>query len=109
MPKKTGKPEKFLMDTGLLFEINRKVLHPFGLALAVNVDDERDIITKFEIIDHRDDLEGIVYSEEAYFVGKEKFDKFMKEFGEKRLQTRKSALGYIEQELEEARSEADRE
>jgi hypothetical protein len=90
---------EFLLDSGLLFEINRNVLHPFGLALEVIIDDE-DKITFGNIWDCRDDPEGLVYDDDAFVVGKNKFEKFMKEFGEARLSSRKRRLGFIVQETQ---------
>jgi hypothetical protein len=46
---------EFLLNTGLLFEINRKVLHPFGLALElVEQEDNAGMIQKvlFLVIKH---------------------------------------------------------
>jgi hypothetical protein len=52
---------KFLLETGLLAEINRVVLHPRGLALAVYVHDETDFVTfTNRLYDNREDPEGIV-------------------------------------------------
>ena len=34
---------EFLSDNGLLFEINRKVLHPLGLAMEIYIDDDDKI------------------------------------------------------------------
>lgn len=39
MKRKYTTPKE-LLDSGIIFEINRRVLHPLGLALAVEVDDE---------------------------------------------------------------------
>jgi len=41
--KRIAEPGQYLMDTGLLFEINRRVLHPFGLALEVIVHEEDEL------------------------------------------------------------------
>ena len=43
--KKIKESAEFLVDSGLLFEINRKILHPLGLAIEVVVED--DGTTKF--------------------------------------------------------------
>lgn len=89
---------EFLLESGLLFEINRKILHPFGLALEVDISDDDKKIVFGNIWDHRDDPEGLIYAEEAFNVGKEKIEKFMKEFGDERLKTRLGILGYTIQE-----------
>jgi hypothetical protein len=88
---------EFLLESGLLFEINRKILHPFGLALEVIVDDENKIAFG-SIWDARDDAEGIVFEKDSFDVGREKFEKFMNDFGDMRLKTRLNNLGYTIQE-----------
>ena len=53
------------LKLGYLQEVNRRFLHPLGLALSVEVEtDENGSMTAVafgEIWDERDDLEGIVY------------------------------------------------
>ena len=67
---------KFLVDNGLLFEINRAVLHPRGLALAVSVDDNGCV--SFDTIwDCRD--EGIIFPSESFIDGQNKLDKYTKD------------------------------
>lgn len=47
---------------GIISEINRLILHPRGLAICVNIEeDESEHI--FELLDCRDDEEGILYSD----------------------------------------------
>jgi len=47
---------------GLLQEVNRKVLHPMGLALSVECED--GVAVRFgQVIDCRDDPEGFRYDE----------------------------------------------
>lgn len=72
-------PSKFLIDTGLLFEINRTLLHRYGIALSVILDEDRAIETsdKFQIIDStRDDPEGICFDSETFEHGSMKYKKF---------------------------------
>lgn len=95
--KKIKNTAQFLLDSGLLFEINRQILHPFGLALPVEIDDDGKAAFG-EIIDFRSDPEGFVYDEEAFEVGKIKYSQFLAEFGNERLETRRELLGYIIQE-----------
>lgn len=55
---------QFLQENGLLGEINRLVLHPRGLALAVLVDPTTDRAVDFAgLLDCRDDPEGIKFSD----------------------------------------------
>ncbi len=102
MPKLSA--GEFLSQTGLLFEINRKILHPFGLALELmeaEDDDGNVVILLGDIDDHRDDPEGITFGEKTFKEGMSKLTKFMEEFGKERLRTRKEALGYIIQHNEQ--------
>lgn len=97
--KKIKNSARFVLDTGLLFEINRKVLHPLGLALCVELDEDSNTKVVFgDIYDSRDDPEGFIFSPESFLDGKEKFDKYMEEFGQKALDSRLEMLGYIVQE-----------
>jgi|SRR5690606_3002291 len=100
MTEKVNNYVRYLLDNGLLFEINRKVLHPLGLALVVNVDEEnRKKITIDGLIKvPEDDKEGFVYDDETFTVGSEKYEKFLEKYGRKRLELRKEELGYIIQE-----------
>ena len=97
--KKIKDVPRFLLDNGLLFEINRRVLHPLGLALEIEVDDSsgRPRIKFGDIWDCRDDPEGVLYSEESFQIGFEKYQKFMDQYGNERLQTRQERLGFVEQ------------
>jgi hypothetical protein len=88
---------KDLLDWGLIFEINRKVLHPFGLALAVEVDGMSKVSFSSEVWDYRDDPEGIRFAPEVFEHGQDKYLKFLDEQGYNALTSRKESLGYIEQ------------
>lgn len=99
MQKKMKENEaiKFLLDSGLLFEINRTVLHPLGLALAVMVSDDGDC--KFDgLWDSREDPEGIIFTDEVLKEGTEKHLKYLREEGFEKLQQRYEKLGYVRQE-----------
>ena len=83
MTKYQTDPAKFLLDTGLLFEINRDILHPLGLALAVQVpgvgdpptDPKTERMTCFLQVD--DDPEGMSFSEEALKDGAAKLGAYL--------------------------------
>ncbi|MGN6107792.1 MAG: hypothetical protein ACTHU0_21980 [Kofleriaceae bacterium] len=50
------------METGLLGEVNRQVLHPRGLALSVVLDEQTGLCTFApELVDARQELDGIVF------------------------------------------------
>ena len=84
------------MEKGLIFEINRKVLHPLGLALEIEIDDDGKVVIG-SIWDCRSDPEGVLFSPDAWQSGKEKIDKYMEDHGEQSLKTRQGILGFIEQ------------
>ena len=63
---------KFLLDTGLLGEINRLVLHPRGLALAINAEDDGTVTFYDELYDCRRDPEGIMMGPDLCAEIKEK-------------------------------------
>lgn len=50
------------VDEGYLQELNRRFLHPLGLALEVFVDNGRPVAFS-GVWDYRDDPEGIIYAD----------------------------------------------
>jgi len=98
--KRIRESAKFLLDTGLLFEINRQILNPLGLALEVDVitDKTGAVETVFgKVWDYRDDPEGILMPDENYQTGLQKFTTFMSDEGNAILERRKANLGFITQ------------
>lgn len=89
-------PAKFLVDTGLLFEINRAVLHPFGIAMAVTVQDDGSYETSFSLLDDRADPEGWVFDAATFAEGEAKYAAFGKAERE-RIVYRLNSLGFIRQ------------
>ena len=64
---KPAEAAQLLLDSGLLGEINRVILHPRGLALSVTVDlvaDAEKCVGFAGLLDYRDDPSGLVFSEE---------------------------------------------
>lgn len=95
-------PIVFLRETGLLYEINRTILHPLGLALAVQMPKQEADETEVGVVqlwDCRDEKEGVLYGEEAFVSGMERYAKFMDEFGDEKLTERFEELGYYIQSL----------
>ena len=98
---------KFLRDNGLLFEINRKVLHPLGLALEVVCERDEQTGESKEVLgfgglwDCRDDPEGVLFGSETFADGFGKYEKYMVETGGKNTKKRLETLGFLEQEPEE--------
>ena len=87
---------KFLVESGLLFEINRNILHPLGLALALHVD-ATGKLSKIEIWDIREDPEGFVFDADSLKVGEAKLAKFMDVQGNEIVTRRKDKLGFVYQ------------
>jgi len=86
-----------LADKGLLFEINRKVLHPLGLELALEYDNNLKKVTGVKL--HQTyDPEGFLYPEDSFTKEGRGLDKFNKSGLQEKLEIRKKALGYIVQE-----------
>ena len=89
---------KSLHDNGLLFEINRQVLHPLGYALALQwdegtTDDEPSGVVLYKT----DDPDGIVFAPETFREGDEKFQKFIERMGGHRMAERSAILGFTQQ------------
>jgi hypothetical protein len=100
MPKKqvvlsNEEAAALLSDTGLLYEINRKVLHPMGLALAVRVNNAGEVIGFAGLTDCCNDPEGILFSPGS--GGPPKYRAFMDRTGKAKLVARKQKLGYVVQ------------
>jgi len=93
---KTIPAAEFLYNSGLLFEINRLLLHPIGLALQVELDDNGKVRPLRNIQDFRDEPEGLIFPEEAVIAGQEKLATFMQTV-KKPLTIREKMLGFVVQ------------
>lgn len=91
-------PLNFLLENGLLFEINRTILHPVGLALSVKIDPNiQDGPNEILVLSQTDDSEGFLYSSDDFKSGFARLNRYMKTSGESALTRRQSSLGYIRQ------------
>jgi len=88
---------KFILDNGFLFEINRMVLHPQGLAMEIDLDSNGDVTGFGGLWDYRDDPEGLRYEPETFRQGQQKYARYMRKIGSKVVSLRNTVLGYIEQ------------
>lgn len=86
---------KAAINLGVLQEVNRLVLHPVGLALAVRTDDITGISSYF-IWDAQDDPEGI-YFDDVLIANDDAVAKAerMAHARESRAKARLAALGYV--------------
>jgi len=92
-------PVGFLRSSGLLFELNRRVLHPFGVALAVETDEadmENSVSFTAQLVDARDDPDGFLFAPETYDSGWLRFRRFTMSQAD-RLARRIKTLGWLEQ------------
>jgi len=76
-------PLEELLDMGLIFEINRQILHPLGMAIAVELDpDDPEFESKFAgVWDSRDDPEGFLFGDDLMEEGLKKFQDYMEQEG----------------------------
>lgn len=88
---------RMLIDTGLLFEINRTILNKFGLVLVVDQDLKNKKQLAIVGLYSTDSPEGFTIEEDAFELGKEKFEKFVKKNQDK-LDAREAGLGFLVQE-----------
>lgn len=95
--KRLEDPAQLLLDTGLLFDINRNILHPLGLALEVTTEEDGKPGFISGIWDYREDEEGMRFSPEAFKDGLDKYERFMSEEGKAKIAKRQEVLGYIVQ------------
>ena len=99
--EKIKDPVEFLLENGLIFEFNRLVLHPIGLALEVDICDNDEGKTETFLQLWRcpdDDTDGFLYPSESFNVGHQKYSKYMTNLGNQRLKLRSDKLGFVIQE-----------
>lgn len=87
---------KDFRELGLLQELNRRFLHPLGLALEVTIDSETGEERIERLWDNRDDPEGWVFDSEILDVDKARA---IYEEEIKRFRVRYDTLGFIIQPL----------
>jgi hypothetical protein len=81
----------FLMATGLLFEINRVSLHPYGYTLVVDQDGYP------KILDSSENPEHLIFEERLFNKGLSKFKQFIRDRGKQAMLQRKKILGFVVQ------------
>jgi len=93
-------PEQFLDESGLLFHINRTILHPIGLSLMLAVQEspygERTTVLHLHVTDNP---QGYVLEDEA-FARREKIYSDFIEGMKPRIIGRAKALGFIVQGMD---------
>lgn len=84
---------QYLLDSGLLFEINRQIMHPCGLALSVKKNDA-DGAMSLQIKDSRLEPERLHFDKETYRIACEKWNKFKRSFVWPQMDKRAKKLGW---------------
>lgn len=83
-------PLQFLKDKGLLFELNRSVLHPLGLTLQVDADGKAELL-------QTEDPAGMLFTQSEFLDGESRLMEYMNEEGSSRLAARRAFLQFVEQ------------
>jgi hypothetical protein len=89
------RPGSFLRDTGLLFEINRQVLHPLGLELLMECDEAGEV-DRIRILDNRAADAPLVFTPEAFEEGRHRYQGYLADRGRRNLQKRRQ-IGMVVQ------------
>jgi hypothetical protein len=87
---------KEFVDSGMLFEVNRRVLHPLGVAIEV-IREEDGTVQFGGIWDMRDDPEGIVFEEYTFWRGMKKWCSFLAQVGQRAMLRRQGVVGFVRQ------------
>jgi len=92
---------RYLIDKGLIFQINKEVLHKFGLALVVDIDPNNKKQLAITALLETEDPEGFLYETDAYNVGQQNYERFLKKEGQEKLDARKEKYGFLVQESDD--------
>ena len=85
---KIENPVQFLVDNGLLFEMNRQVLHPLGLELHFHLDEDGRV-TGVDLLDNREGIQPISFSPEVFGAGRERYEQYLDAHGRRNIQRRR--------------------
>jgi hypothetical protein len=88
---------KFITESGLLFEVNRRVLHPLGLELGFLAGVFGGDLTSRATLSRCTSPEGIIYEEADLEDGFRRLRAFMKREGYQRLAARYERRGFRSQ------------
>lgn len=97
-----GQPKQLtlnqLREMGLLFEINRRVLHPLGIMMVFDYEgdgtgDEEPRV----LVQQVEDMEGVLFSPDSFESGTAKFRAYVEREGDARFHDRQRILGFVEQ------------
>jgi hypothetical protein len=82
------RPARFLVDNGILFEINRQVLHPLGLELDLEIQED-GAVCEVVLSDNRGIPQPMYFTPEEFEEGREKYQAYMQEHGRRNIQKRR--------------------
>ena len=83
-------PIQFLKENGLLFEVNRAILHPVGLTLQVGEDGSVELL-------QTDDPAGMVFTQEEFQRGESALREYLEREGASKMASRRAFLQYVHQ------------
>lgn len=89
------RPVRFLVENGILFELNRQLLHPLGMQLKIQLAEQGDAC-RLELVDNRDSPTPITFSPEEYEQGREQYQRYMQEHGKANMQKRRRVGAVIQ-------------
>lgn len=89
--------EDFLRNSGLLFQINRAIMHPLGLSLSLEIEERPDGTTCSFQIHETEEPTGFVFPEAEMLKSLPKYTDFLSQ-RRQRVLTRAKKLGFIVQE-----------
>lgn len=93
--KKIDRPARFLAENGILFELNRQILHPLGMELRFRMDGEGHL-RDMELLDNRDEPTPIYFPAEEFDKGRAKYEEYLHEHGRRNMQKRRQ-MGVVTQ------------
>lgn len=93
--KKIDRPARFLAENGILFELNRQILHPLGMELRFRMD-ETGNLQALELLDNRGEATPIYFPAEEFDEGRAKYEKYLHEHGRRNMQKRRQ-MGVVTQ------------
>lgn len=106
-PKVIKDAATFLAENGLLFEINRRILHPLGLELMVGQPEGAAGLEITGIGDRREEAGGLMYDAAALDDGARRFLSYMENKGGKAMHAERIATTqFVEQPLSRAARDA---
>ncbi len=88
---------KKFRELGFIQELNRNFLHPVGLALDVEINEETGEEVIKEIVDNRDEDGGMIFKDEEIDMGK---FRSVRDLFSAKVNKRQALLGFIVQPVE---------